>query len=46
MLGIFAFVFPEGVLVVNTCIQVGYSGVAHGKLEIWLKLGGIRVFST
>ena len=33
--------FPGGVLVVNTCIQVGYSGVVQGKLEKWPKLGRI-----
>ena len=45
-MGIFTFVFPEGALVVNICIQVGYVGVGQGKLERWPKLGGIRVFSA
>ena len=30
----------------NTCIQVGYAGVVHEKLERWAKLGGTRVFSA
>ena len=45
-MGIFAFEFLEGALVVNTCIQVGYVGAVHEKLGRWSKLGGARVFSA
>ena len=45
-MGIFAFVFLEGALVVNTCIQVGYAGAVQEKLDWWSNLGGIRVFSA
>ena len=30
--------FPEGALVVNNCIQVGYAGVVQEKLERWPKI--------
>ena len=30
--------FPEGALVVNKCIQVGYAGVVQEKLERWPKI--------
>ena len=46
VVGIFAIVFLEDALVVATCIQVEYAGVAQEKFERCPKLGEIRVFSA